>query len=127
MTAKICNANRPVQRVSVFVTKFFRRTYGFLTLDHVTELRTFRNEIKNDYLACPLIRTPRKNDKKQAPDTETKSESDLDLPPPQKRSRKLSDSTPDKEERAQSIFKDSTSPENSDPFETPAKKSVDSE
>ena len=42
MAAHICNTNILVQRLSVFVTDFIRKTYGFLTPEHVTELRNLR-------------------------------------------------------------------------------------
>ena len=87
MAAKIYNTNRLVQRVSVFVTDFVRKTYGFLTPDYVTELRSFRNEIEDNYQACPLVTKPWNDQKKRAPDTdsEIETETDLDLPPPKKR------------------------------------------
>ena len=91
MAAKFCNTNRLVQRLSVLVTDFIRKTYGFLTPEHVTELRNMRNEIEDHYPACP-IPTPWKEDKKRNADTENDSESELDLPPIQKRPRWQSDS-----------------------------------
>ena len=48
MAAKKCDAEKLVQRVSVFGTEFVRIAYGFLTHDHVNQLRTFRNEVEDD-------------------------------------------------------------------------------
>ena len=58
MAAKKCNTDRLAQRVTVFVTDFIRNTYGFLTPDHVEQLRTFRNEVEDNYPACGMIPTP---------------------------------------------------------------------
>ena len=73
MAGKTCNPDRLVQRVSVFVAEFIRKTYGFLTPDHVAELRNLRNEIEDNYPACPVITTPWKEDEKRDADTESES------------------------------------------------------
>ena len=127
MAAQICNTNRLVQRLSVFVTEFIRKTYGFLTPDHVSELRNLRNEIEDNFPACSMVTAPWKEDRKRSVDSENDTESELDLPPIQKRPRLKSDSTPEGNHPERSMYKDFTSPESSDPFTTPVKKSNDSE
>ena len=126
MAAQICNTNRLVQRLSVFVTEFIRKTYGFLTPDHVTELRNLRNEIEDNFPACPLVTAPWKEDRKRSVDSDNESESESDLPPIQKRPRMKSDSSPEGNHSGRFMNKEVTSPESSDPFTTP-KKSNDSE
>ena len=126
MAGKVCNANRLVQRVSVFVTEFVRKTYGFLTPDHVAELRSFRNEVEDNYPACAISSTLWKDDRKPPAHADTNSdyETELDTPiksfTPQTKKRER-ESSSDVEEESQSIYKDYSS------TETEAKKSVDSE
>ena len=62
MAAKMCIADTLAQRVSVFVTDFLRKTYGFLAPDYVTELRTLRNKVEDNYPVCGLITTPWKDE-----------------------------------------------------------------
>ena len=66
MAGKICNADRLVHRVSVFVTEICEKTYGFLTPDNITELRAFRNEVEDSYPAHKS--------------SESESETELDTP-----------------------------------------------
>ena len=113
MAGKMCNTNRLVQIVSVFVSEFIRSTYGFLTPNHVEQLRTFRNEVEDNYPACPLVITPWKDEKKRsAADSETETEDDRI--PTKKRTRELSSST--------STYKDYSTSESSNPFASSPKK-----
>ena len=115
------NTNILVQRVSVFVREFFRKTYGFLTPNHVELLRTFRNEVEDNYPACALITTPWKDEKKRsAADSETETEEDVI--PTKKRTRELSTSTSDTQDHSQSVYKDYSTSETSNPFESSPKK-----
>ena len=112
MALKKCTADRLAQRVTVFVTDFIRNTYGFLTPDNVEQLRTFRNEVEDNYPACGIIPTPWQNNenKKLAASNASETEED-DILPTKKRTRMLSDSTPEKE--SQSMYKDFSTPESS--------------
>ena len=58
MAARMCNADRLAQRVTVLVADFIRNTYGFLTPTHFDQLRSFRNEIEDNYPGCSVIPTP---------------------------------------------------------------------
>ena len=127
MAGRMCNTNRLVQRVGVFVSEFVRKTYGFLTPDHVAELRALRNKVEDNYPACAV--SEKISFGKNAPvlqeSSETETETETDTPPCKKREREPSD---DVKEHHPSIYKDNSSPENSDPFTTPTKKkSPDSE
>ena len=124
MAAKMCNADRLAERVSVFITDFIRNTYGFLTPNHVDQLRSFRNEVEDNYPAC-ILTAPWKDTKRSAASNDSETETDEDPIPSAKRTRKLSDSTPEKE--SESIYKDYSTPETSDPFTTPSKKRSDPE
>ena len=92
MAAKKCNADRLAQRASVFITEFIRNAYGFLTPNHVDQLRNFRNEIKDNFPACPPltdINVPWK-DRKLSPDGDaSEAETDEESLPAAKRTRKL--------------------------------------
>ena len=49
LAARTCNADRLAQRVAVFVTDFISSKNGFLTPTHVDQLRSFRNEVEDNY------------------------------------------------------------------------------
>ena len=93
----MCITDRLAQRGTVFVTDFIRSTYGFLTSTHVDKLRTFRNEVENNYPGCSIITTPwqTEQDKKQRGCTD--SENEDDTLPAKKRTRMVPDSTSEKE------------------------------
>ena len=93
----------------------------------MTELRNLRNEIEDNFPACPVVTAPWKEDRKRSVDSANDSESELDLPPIQKRPRLQSDSISEGNHSGRSMNKEVTSPESSDPFTTPTKKSNDSE
>ena len=106
MAARMCNADRLAQRVTVFVSEFIRNTYGFLTPTHVEQLRSFRNGVEDNFPACPLLtpnNAPWKDRNSFARSDVSESESDEDCPPPAKKTRKLSDSSPENEQR--SVYK----------------------
>ena len=90
MATRICNANQLVQRVSVFVSEFIRKTYGFLTPDHVTERRNFRNEVEDNYPGCTLT-TPHEKDNKKRSASDvgdfSDAESEVVTPPAQKQTK----------------------------------------
>ena len=91
-------------------------------------MRNFRNEVEDNYSACPaftIVDAPW-NDRKISGDSDpSEAESDEDSLPAAKRTRKLSDSTPEKKQ--QSGYKEVSTPESSDPFPTPSKKRSDFE
>ena len=109
--------------MSVFISEFIKTAYAFLTPNHAEQLRTFRNEIKDNFPACPVLKVvnaPWKDRKLSSDGDASEPESDEDFQPAAKRTRKLSDSTPEKEE--QSIYRDISTQDSSDPFTTPSKK-----
>ena len=128
MAARVCNADRLVQRVTVFISEFIRGTYGFLTPQHVEQLRNFRNEVEDNFPSCPPL-TPATapwKDRKSLRDEEAyDSESEEDFQPITKKKRHLPESLLDNEQP--SMYKEVSSPATSEPFATPSKKTSDSE
>ena len=122
MAARMCNADRLTQTVSVFITEFIRNTYGFLTPYHVEQLRNLRNEVEDNFPGCPpstVVKAPWKD--RESPRDEVTSEEE-DFQQATKKTRKLSDSSPEKEEK--SIYKEDSTPESSQPFTTPTKEKI---
>ena len=88
---------------------------SLLLISQVQQVRTFRSEVEDNYPACTLITTPWKDEKKQ-PGLASEIETENDVIPTKKQTRELSSSTSDEQDQSQSIYKEHSSSESSNPF-----------